>query len=177
MFEPKSRETSGQTLLQARRSESVPVHEAGEPYGPAADEANRLRTPARREQPFEPDEDLGPRERSVGDETRKSWLRRHPFAVGLALLCVLLGVPAGYFYWDCTSHFEYTDDAYIAARQFAIAPEVSGYITAVPVTDNEHVAAGQVIARIDDRTYRAALAQAEAQVAAARASIDNMMHS
>ena len=51
---------------------------------------------------------------------------------------------------------------------------MSGYITAVPVTDNEHVAAGQVIARIDDRTYRAALAQAEAQVAAARASIDNI---
>ena len=51
---------------------------------------------------------------------------------------------------------------------------MSGYITAVPVTDNEHVAAGQVIARIDDRTYRAALAQAEAQVAAAQASIENI---
>jgi membrane fusion protein (multidrug efflux system) len=79
-----------------------------------------------------------------------------------------------YLYWDYTSHYETTDDAYIAARQFAIAPEVSGYITAVPVTDNEHVAAGGLIARIDDRTYRAALAQAEAQVAAARASIDNI---
>jgi membrane fusion protein (multidrug efflux system) len=31
-----------------------------------------------------------------------------------------------------------------------------------------------VIARIDDRTYRAALAQAEAQVAAAEASIKNV---
>jgi hypothetical protein len=31
--------------------------------------------------------------------------------------------------------FESSDDAFIAARQFAIAPEVSGYITAVPVTD------------------------------------------
>jgi membrane fusion protein (multidrug efflux system) len=51
---------------------------------------------------------------------------------------------------------------------------VSGYITAVPVTDNEHVAAGGVIARIDDRDYRIALEQAEAQVAAARASIENL---
>jgi membrane fusion protein, multidrug efflux system len=174
MFEPQSRETSGQTLLQTRRSESVPVHETGEPYGLAADEADRLRTPARRERPFEPDEDLGPRERSAGDETRKSWRRRHPIAVALALPCVLLALPAGYLYWDYTSHFEYTDDAYIAARQFAIAPEVPGYITAVPVTDNQHVAAGGLVARIDDRTYRAALAQAEAQVAAARASIDNI---
>src|SRR4029077_16789800 len=49
-----------------------------------------------------------------------------------------------------------------------------GYLTAVPVTDNEHVAAGQVIARIDDRDYRNAFAEAQAQVAAARASIENI---
>jgi membrane fusion protein, multidrug efflux system len=173
MFERESRETKDQTVLKARRSESVPVHEASEPYGPATDEADRLRAPARREQPFEPDEDLGPRERSAGDETRKNRPRRHRIAVAIGLLCVL-ATPAGYLYWDYTSHFEYTDDAYIAARQFAIAPEVPGYITAVPVTDNQHVAGGGLIARIDDRTYRAALAQAEAQVAAARASIDNI---
>jgi membrane fusion protein (multidrug efflux system) len=51
---------------------------------------------------------------------------------------------------------------------------VSGYITAVPVTDNEHVAGGDVIARIDDRDYRIALEQAEAQVAAAQANIENI---
>jgi membrane fusion protein (multidrug efflux system) len=83
-------------------------------------------------------------------------------------------VAAGYLDWDNSAHFETTDDAYIASRQFAIAPEVSGYLTAVPVTDNEHVKAGDVIARIDDRTYRAAFAQAEAQVAAAQANIENI---
>jgi membrane fusion protein (multidrug efflux system) len=60
------------------------------------------------------------------------------------------------------------------ARQSPLAPKVSGYITGVPVTDNEHVAAGDVIARIDDRDYRIALEQAQAQVAAARASIENI---
>ena len=70
------------------------------------------------------------------------------------------------------AHYETTDDAFIAARQFAIAPKVPGYITAVPVTDNQHVATGKVIARIDERDYRTALAQAEAQVAAAQASIE-----
>jgi membrane fusion protein, multidrug efflux system len=94
--------------------------------------------------------------------------------VVFALLCLALALPAGYLYWNYTSHFETTDDAYIAARQFAIAPEVSGYITAVPVTDNEHVDTGAVIARIDDRTYRAALDQAEAQVAADQANIENV---
>jgi membrane fusion protein, multidrug efflux system len=87
---------------------------------------------------------------------------------------LLAALPIGYLYCNYTTRFESTEDAYIAARQFAIAPEVSGYLTAVSVTDNEHVNAGGVIARIDDRTYRAALAQAEAQVAAAQASIKNV---
>jgi membrane fusion protein, multidrug efflux system len=108
------------------------------------------------------------------DESRKSMLRRHPlsFVGGLILLAVLL--PAGYLYWDYASHFESTDDAFIAARQFAIAPKVPGYITAVPVTDNEHLVTGQVIAQIDQRDYRNALAAARAQVAAARAGIETI---
>jgi membrane fusion protein, multidrug efflux system len=173
MLERESRETGDQTLVEAPRSQSAPARGRGEPYGPAADEAERLRTPARREQPFEADEDLEPEERVAAGETRKSWLRRHPITVVFALLCLALVLPAGYLYWDYTSHFETTDDAYIAARQFGIAPEVSGYITAVPVTDNEHVKAGAVIARIDDRTYRAALDQAQAQVAVDQANIEN----
>jgi membrane fusion protein (multidrug efflux system) len=174
MLERDSREIGDQALLEERRSGSTQVRGEREPYGPAADEADRIRSPARREQPFEAEEDREPRERSGDGEARKSWLRRHPIAVAFGLLCLLLMLPAGYLYWDYTSHFETTDDAYIAARQFAIAPEVSGYITAVPVTDNEHVNTGQVIARIDDRPYRAALDQAEAQVAAAKANIENI---
>jgi hypothetical protein len=63
-----------------------------------------------------------PEDRDAAGETRKSWLRRHPIAVVFALLCLALALPAGYLYWDYTSHYESTDDAYIAARQFAIAP-------------------------------------------------------
>ena len=99
------------------------------------------------------------------EEPRKGFMLRHRFALGIALLLFLVAAPTTYLYWDYTRHFETTDDAFIAARQFAIAPKVSGYITAVPVTDNQHVAAGDVIARIDDRDYRVALEQAKAQVA------------
>ena len=88
------------------------------------------------------------------------------------LLAAALG--GGYLYLDMPRHFQSTDDAFIAARQSSLAPKVSGYLTAVPVTDNQHVAAGDVIARIDDRDYRIALEQAEAQVAAAQASIENI---
>src|SRR6202012_170764 len=79
-----------------------------------------------------------------------------------------------YLYVDQSRHFQSTDDAFVAARQSSLAPKVSGYLTDVPVTDNQHVAAGDVIARIDDRDYRIALEQTEAQVGAARASIENL---
>jgi membrane fusion protein (multidrug efflux system) len=133
-----------------------------------------VRSPARRDEPLATDADTESQSRNAESDARRSWLHRHPIAVAFGLLFLLLALPAGYLYWNYTSHFETTDDAYIAARQFAIAPEVSGYITTVPVTDNEHVAASGVIAHIDDRTYRAALAQAKAQVAAARANIENI---
>ena len=86
----------------------------------------------------------------------------------------MVGGVGGYLYWDNASHFESTDDAFIAARQFAVAPKVSGYVAAVPVTDNEHVNRGEAIVRIDDRDYRNALEQAEAQVAAANDNTANV---
>ena len=124
--------------------------------------------PGREDQHGEHDDD----DRS--DEPGRGMLRRRPFAFVGGLILLFLTLPAGYLYWDYASHFESTDDAFIAARLFTIAPKVPGYLTAVPVTDNEHVVAGQVIARIDDRDYRNALAEAQAQVAAARANIENI---
>ena len=107
-------------------------------------------------------------------QPRNGFLHRRPVisAIGAVLLAAALN--GGYLYLDYAERFQSTDDAFIAARQSSLAPKVSGYLTAVPVTDNEHVATGDVIARIDDRDYRTALEQAEAQVAAARASIENI---
>ena len=131
----------------------------------------------RREEPGQEKEDKPQRieqDRDAANRSRIAWLRRHPFVLAIGLILFLAAAAAGYLYWDYAQHFQSTDDAFIAARQFAIAPKVSGYITAVPVSDNEHVAAGDVIARIDDRDYRIALDQAQAQVANAEASIQNI---
>ncbi len=112
--------------------------------------------------------------RDMHDSSRIARWRRHPFAVVIGFILLLLAAAGGYLYLEYAEHFQTTDDAFIAARQFAIAPKVSGYVTAVPVTDNEHVAAGDVIARIDDRDYRIALDQAQAQVANSEASVENI---
>ena len=101
-------------------------------------------------------------------------LGRHSRAVVIGLIVFALTAPTGFLYWGYARHFESSDDAFIAARQFPIAPKVSGYITAVPVTDNQHIASCDVIARIDERDYRIALEQAQAQVANAKANIQNI---
>ena len=77
----------------------------------------------------------------------------------------------GWDYWTVGRFLVSTDDAYVKADNTTIAPKVSGYLTQVLVGDNEHVKAGQVLARIDDRDFKVALDQAKADVAAAQAAI------
>jgi multidrug resistance efflux pump len=55
----------------------------------------------------------------------------------------------------------------VEADSTIVAPQVSGYLSAVLVADNQPVKAGQTLAKIDDRDYVAALDQAKADVATA----------
>ena len=109
-----------------------------------------------------------------GKGRRNGLLHRRPVVLAIGAMLLAAAVGGGYLYLDDAEHFVSTDDAFIAARQSALAPKITGYITAVPVTDNQHVDSGDVIARVDGRDYRIALEQAEAQVAAAQASIENI---
>jgi membrane fusion protein (multidrug efflux system) len=136
------------------------------------------REPSPKDRPSEPrivelppDRDVPASGKDHDGTNSKGLLRRRPLVSALGFLLLLIAGALGYLYYDYSGHFESTDDAFIAARQFSIAPKVSGYITAVPVTDNQHVVTGEVIARIDDRPYRIALTQAQAQVEAAQAAI------
>jgi len=93
-------------------------------------------------------------------------------------LAAALGVAAaadfGHYYLTTGRYLETTDDAYVKADSTIIAPKVSGYIAQVLVSDNQPVTAGQLLAKIDDRDFRAALSQAQADVAAAEAAVRNL---
>ena len=58
-----------------------------------------------------------------------------------------------------------------ATRQVALAPRTSGRLATVTVELGDAVAAGQVVARLDDVELRTRLAQAEAALASARATL------
>jgi membrane fusion protein (multidrug efflux system) len=75
--------------------------------------------------------------------------------------------------WTVGRFLVSTDDAYVKADNTTIAPKVSGYLNKVLVADNQHVKAGQVLARIDDRDFKVALDQARADVAAAQAAVES----
>jgi membrane fusion protein (multidrug efflux system) len=79
----------------------------------------------------------------------------------------------GLSYWRTGRFRQATDDAYVQADFTTVAPKISGLVAAVLVSDNQTVSAGQVLARIDDRDFRAAADQAKADVDAAVATVAN----
>lgn len=99
--------------------------------------------------------------------------RRHALhiAMGVALL---LGMVYGVHWWSVGRFIQDTDDAYVGGDITVIGPKVSGYIAALNVTDNQQVHAGDLLVKIDDRDYRAALAKAEGAVAAQEALLANL---
>jgi membrane fusion protein (multidrug efflux system) len=103
----------------------------------------------------------------------REFLRSHWIAVSVAALVLTAAVAAGIIWWLHARHFEWTDDAFIDSRQFAVSSKVPGYIRDVAVTDNRKMAAGDVLVQIDDRDYRASLAQSEARLSEAVASVSN----
>jgi membrane fusion protein (multidrug efflux system) len=113
-----------------------------------------------------------PIERTATKAGRTRWSLKHLLIAGGALLFVAMAAVYGSYYWTTGRFLVSTDDAYVQAHSVLISPKVSGYISEVPVDDNQAVTAGQVLARIEPQDYRTALDQARANVAAARASID-----
>ncbi len=100
--------------------------------------------------------------------------RRSVMTAAIAVLLIVAAGAYGRYYWMVGRFLESTDDAYVQADSTIIAPKVSGYLSAVLVSDNQPVKAGQALAKIDDRDYVAALDQAKADVATAQADIDNV---
>ena len=91
--------------------------------------------------------------------------------IGVTLAVVLLAVVAGRRLW---AHYEtepWTRDGRVRADIVQVAPDVSGLVTDVLVRDNQPVAAGTPLFRVDRPRYRLAVAQAEAAVAAQRVQL------
>ena len=93
----------------------------------------------------------------------------------LAILSVFVAVALAASYWFFVGRFvETTDDAYVGGDVTVMAPKVNGFVADVLVHDNEFVHANQVLVRLDSRDYDARLAQANAEVESAQASVTEL---
>jgi multidrug resistance efflux pump len=118
--------------------------------------------------PADPQVDAPPSAWRPPDKTRTT--------VVVIVLVALLAILAILYSWQLppfSGGSERTDNAYVRGRVTIVSPQVSGYVTRVAVQDFAEVKAGQILATIDDRIYRARVAQAEANVAAQEASLAN----
>ncbi len=88
---------------------------------------------------------------------------RRAAGIGIAAIVAAILIAGGMVWWLSARHFESTDDAFIDGYVTQVAPQVAGRVTQLLFSDNEHVAAGQVLLQIDPRDYKVKLDQAEAQ--------------
>ena len=91
----------------------------------------------------------------------------------LASLIVALGLGAwwGVGAWRDSRLHEGTEDAQVDGRIIPVLNKVAGYVARVNVRENQEIHRGDTLIVIDDAELRVRLAQAEADLAAARAMI------
>ncbi|MGR9578025.1 HlyD family secretion protein [Pandoraea sputorum] len=109
-----------------------------------------------------------------GGPSEKRKLPRRLAMRGAIVVAAIAVLGYGTYWWTTARYLESTDDAYVGGDVTVLGPKVPGYIAEVLVTDNQTVHAGDVLVRLDDRDYRAALAKAEGAVAAQQALIANL---
>ncbi|QWA11781.1 p-hydroxybenzoic acid efflux pump subunit AaeA [Sodalis ligni] len=84
--------------------------------------------------------------------------------VAITLLLVLIAAIAIFRAWVFYTESPWTRDAKFTADVVAIAPDVSGLLTDVRVSDNQLVQQGQVLFVVDQPRYQQALDEAQADV-------------
>src|SRR5712675_2586407 len=94
------------------------------------------------------------------DSVRPKKSLRRPLMFALLPLVLIVG---GYFYVTGGAVMS-TDNAYVQADMVGLSTDVSGIVTEVLVHDNQKVAKGDVMFKLDDLQFRLALNRAEAQI-------------
>ena len=100
--------------------------------------------------------------------------KRRPFVLLGGILVIALLTGGGIYYWLSTRNIEWTDDAYTDGRAVSIAPQVSGQVVSLDVTDNEFVHEGQPLIHIDPRQYKIARDLAEGELATTKAQLQGL---
>ncbi|MGJ5207780.1 HlyD family secretion protein [Bradyrhizobium sp. HKCCYLR20261] len=100
--------------------------------------------------------------------------------LGIPLLAVLVALAfvalatSRWNAWTGNATTQTTNDAYVRADMTQLSSRVAGEVLKVAVSDFQRVKAGDLLIQIDPADYEAQVAQAEANVEAAQAALDNL---
>ena len=86
-------------------------------------------------------------------------MNKHLATLSVVLLAVIL---AAWKYWDYINN-PWTRDGVVRAYVIQVTPRVSGPVVEIPIVENQAVKAGDLLFRIDPRTFKEDLDKAEAQ--------------
>src|SRR6476661_4441252 len=89
----------------------------------------------------------------------------------ILVLLVLVGAWFGISKYTHGQHHEETDNAHVEANISPVIPRVSGYVSEVRVSDNQHVKKGDTLVLLDDRDLKLKLEQAQAALATAQSNL------
>ncbi len=106
---------------------------------------------------------------TVSPVARRRWLR--PLLLGI-VPAIALAI-AGWA-WLTAGRTVSTDNAYVAQDKVSVSSDVAGRIVEVGVTENQRVAAGDLLFRIDPDPYRIAVEQADAAIAGAQVQVASL---
>jgi len=110
---------------------------------------------------FEADEGIG----------RSGWRNRRRIRGILMMIAPALLIIGGAYFYLTGGRYESTENASLQTGLVAISPSVSGKVVSIEVSENQRVRKGDVLFRIGSGSYKAAVAEAEAELADARTSV------
>ena len=141
---------------------------------PAGERAAELRTD-RHESPSVTPIDPAKRSDAIAADADRGARTVHKQRVRWALFAALpIALLAGAYWYVTGGRVMSTDDAYVEADTVGISTDISGIVQDVDVRDNAHVAAGQVLYRLDPRQFQITLDNAKANLAQTALTIDAM---
>src|ERR1700686_601347 len=143
-------------IFRLTRSPPEARHAAG--AGEAAKPESKVRPGDRKPEARPSDEP--PFVPAAPDSVRPKRSLRRPLMFALLPLVLIVG---GYFYVTGGAVMS-TDNAYVQADMVGLSTDVSGIVTAVLLRDNQKVAKGDVLFKLDDLQFRLALDRAKAQI-------------
>lgn len=93
--------------------------------------------------------------------------KRKLMLIVVAVIALIAAAIWGVYWYLVASHYQSTDDAYVAGNVIQITPQVSGTVVEINADDTDYVAAGKVLVRLDPNDAEVALKQSEAELAQA----------